>query len=121
MSFLSAAPEGTQIKLGIYTNSGHFIKKLPGIKNAITPCEGLSNVEKIRDKLKEMDAGNIAIGFLGNPKEPSAMRGGPMFEFLFGLDTQLPQSGKIYPPLTNHLRYEQARYYQTIDCLSFPA
>jgi histidine triad (HIT) family protein len=28
---------------------------------------------------------------------------------------------KIYPPLTNHLRYEQARYYQTIDCLSFPA
>jgi sulfide:quinone oxidoreductase len=38
-----------------------------------------------------MDAGNIAIGFSGNPKEPSAMRGGPMFEFLFGLDTQLRQ------------------------------
>jgi sulfide:quinone oxidoreductase len=75
----------------IIASGGHFIKKLPGIKNAITPCEGLSSVEKIRDKLKEMDAGNIAIGFSGNPKEPSAMRGGPMFEFLFGLDTQLRQ------------------------------
>ncbi|CAC9652741.1 NAD(P)/FAD-dependent oxidoreductase [bacterium endosymbiont of Bathymodiolus sp. 5 South] len=75
----------------IIASGGHFIKKLPGIENAITPCEGLSSVEKIRDKLKEMDAGNIAIGFSGNPKEPSAMRGGPMFEFLFGLDTQLRQ------------------------------
>ncbi|CAC9650464.1 NAD(P)/FAD-dependent oxidoreductase [bacterium endosymbiont of Bathymodiolus sp. 5 South] len=75
----------------IIASGGHFIKKLPGIENAIIPCEGLSSVEKIRDKLKEMDAGNIAIGFSGNPKEPSAMRGGPMFEFLFGLDTQLRQ------------------------------
>jgi sulfide:quinone oxidoreductase len=29
------------------------------------------------------------MGFSGNPKEPSAMRGGPMFEFLFGIDRQL--------------------------------
>jgi diadenosine tetraphosphate (Ap4A) HIT family hydrolase len=26
------------------------------------------------------------------------------------------QLGKIYPPLTNHLHYDQDRYYQTIDC-----
>jgi sulfide:quinone oxidoreductase len=44
---------------------------------------------KIRQRLKEMDGGVIAIGFAGNPKEPSAMRGGPMFEFLFGIDRQL--------------------------------
>jgi len=73
----------------IIASGGRFIKKLPGIENAITPCEGLSAAEKIRDKVKAMDGGNIAIGFAGNPKEPSAMRGGPMFEFLFGLDTQL--------------------------------
>jgi sulfide:quinone oxidoreductase len=36
-----------------------------------------------------MESGVIAIGFSGNPKEPSAMRGGPMFEFLFGIDRQL--------------------------------
>ena len=40
-----------------------------------------------------MDGGSIAFGFAGNPKEPSAMRGGPMFEFLFGTDTLLRQRG----------------------------
>jgi sulfide:quinone oxidoreductase len=29
------------------------------------------------------------MGFGGNPNEPSAMRGGPMFELLFGIDTWL--------------------------------
>jgi sulfide:quinone oxidoreductase len=41
-----------------------------------------------------MQRGTIAIGFSGNPKEPSAMRGGPMFEFLFGIDQQLRQEGR---------------------------
>lgn len=78
----------------IIASGGQFIKKLPGIKNAITPCEGLTGVEQIRDRVKAMDGGDIAIGFSGNPKEPSAMRGGPMFEFLFGLDTQLRAEGR---------------------------
>lgn len=78
----------------IIASGGQFLKKLPGIEHAITPCEGLSAVERIRDKIQAMDGGNIAIGFASNPKEPSAMRGGPMFEFLFGLDTQLRQEGR---------------------------
>ncbi|OOZ38403.1 NAD(P)/FAD-dependent oxidoreductase [Solemya elarraichensis gill symbiont] len=78
----------------IIASGGRFIKKLPGIEHAITPCEGISAAEKIRDRLKQMQGGSIAIGFAGNPKEPSAMRGGPMFEFLFGLDTQLRQEGR---------------------------
>ncbi len=78
----------------IIASGGQFLKKLPGIEHAITPCEGLSAVERIRDKIQVMDGGNIAIGFASNPKEPSAMRGGPMFEFLFGLDTQLRQEGR---------------------------
>jgi len=72
---------------------GRFIKKLPGIENAITPCEGIDAAEAIRDRLNKMDGGSIAFGFAGNPKEPSAMRGGPMFEFLFGTDTLLRQRG----------------------------
>lgn len=75
----------------IIGSGGRFIKKLPGIEHAITPCEGITAAEKIRDRLNEMDGGTIAIGFAGNPKEPSAMRGGPMFEFLFGTDTLLRQ------------------------------
>jgi len=75
----------------IIATGGRFIKKLPGIEHAITPCEGIAAVEKIKAKLETMDGGTIAIGFASNPKEPSAMRGGPMFEFLFGLDQQLRQ------------------------------
>lgn len=78
----------------IIASGGRFIKKLPGIEFAITPCEGIKAAEDIRDRVKSMDGGDIAIGFSGNPKEPSAMRGGPMFEFLFGLDTQLRAEGR---------------------------
>ena len=78
----------------IIASGGRFIKKLPGIEHAITPCEGLSATEQIRDRVKAMTSGSIAVGFSGNPKEPSAMRGGPMFEFLFGLDTQLRAEGR---------------------------
>jgi len=78
----------------IIASGGRFIKKLPGIEHAITPCEGLKAAEAIRDRVKAMDGGDVAIGFSGNPKEPSAMRGGPMFEFLFGLDTQLRAEGR---------------------------
>ncbi len=73
---------------------GRFIKKLPGIEHAITPCEGIAAVERLRDAVKGMEGGTIALGFAGNPHEPSAMRGGPIFEFLFGLDTQLRREGR---------------------------
>lgn len=73
----------------IIASGGRFIKKLPGIEHAITPCEGISAAETIRDRLRGMTGGTIAIGFGGNPKEPTAVRGGPMFEFLFGIDTLL--------------------------------
>jgi sulfide:quinone oxidoreductase len=78
----------------IIASGGRFIKKLPGIEHAITPCEGIGAAESIRDRLDAMDSGTIALGFAGNPQEPSAMRGGPMFEFLFGTDTLLRKQGR---------------------------
>lgn len=78
----------------IIASGGRFIKKLPGIEHAITPCEGVTAAEQIRDRLAEMEGGTIAMGFAGNPKEPTAMRGGPMFEFLFGTDTLLRQQNR---------------------------
>ncbi len=78
----------------IIASGGRFLKKLPGIEHAITPCEGIDAAVRIRDRLRELDGGTIAIGFAGNPKEPSAMRGGPMFEFLFGIDNQLRREGR---------------------------
>ncbi|MCB1759548.1 MAG: NAD(P)/FAD-dependent oxidoreductase [Gammaproteobacteria bacterium] len=78
----------------IICSGGRFIKKLPGIEHVITPCEGIPAAVKIRDRLKQLQSGTIAVGFAGNPKEPSAMRGGPMFEFLFGIDQSLRQDGR---------------------------
>ena len=78
----------------VIATGGRFIKKLPGIEHAITPCEGIAAAEQIRDRLRAMTGGTIAVGFAGNPKEPTAVRGGPMFEFLFGIDAQLRREGR---------------------------
>ena len=76
-------------------SGGRFIQKLPGIKeNVIIPCDGISAGEELRDRLAKMDGGTIALGFGGNPKEPAAMRGGPVFEFVYGLDTLLRREGR---------------------------
>ncbi len=73
----------------IIASGGRFIKKLPGIEHVYTPCEGYIPTKAYSDKLAEMDGGTLAFGFATNPKEPGAMRGGPIFEFLFGIDTLL--------------------------------
>lgn len=81
----------------IICSGGRFIKKLPGIEHTITPCEGIPAAVKIRDRLEQLkktEGGTIAVGFSGNPKEPSAMRGGPMFEFLFGIERRLRLDGR---------------------------
>ena len=53
------------------------------VEHAITPCEGITAAERIRDRLRAMDGGTIAVGFGGNPNEPTAVRGGPMFEWKY--------------------------------------
>ena len=78
----------------IVASGGRFIRKLPGIEHAITPCDGIAAAEQIRDRLRTMQQGTIAVGFGANPNEQSAVRGGPMFEFLFGIDEQLRREGR---------------------------
>ena len=78
----------------IIASGGRYLSGLPGIEHAAIPCRGREDAERIRNRLTEMDGGTIAFGFGGNPKEPSAMRGGPVFEFLFGTDTLLRQQGR---------------------------
>lgn len=73
---------------------GRFIKKLPGIEHAILPCEGVAPTERLSDRLAALESGSVALGFAGNPNEPTAMRGGPIFEFVLGLDTQLRREGR---------------------------
>ena len=78
----------------IVATGGRYLRKLPGIEHALIPCEGIAPAEAIRDRIAAMDGGTIAVGFATNPKEQGAVRGGPMFEFLFGIDTLLRQQGR---------------------------
>jgi sulfide:quinone oxidoreductase len=78
----------------LIASGGRFLKALPGIEHALTLCEGVAAAEAIRDRLQAMDGGTIAFGFGTNPKEQGAMRGGPMFELLFGIDTLLRKQGR---------------------------
>ena len=73
---------------------GRFLRKLPGIENAIIPCEGIAAAEAMTARLEELDCGTIAIGMATNPDEPGAIRGGPMFEYAFILDTLLRKQGR---------------------------
>jgi sulfide:quinone oxidoreductase len=78
----------------IIASGGRFLRKLPGIEHSITPCGGIDATVAIRDRLAEMTGGTSAFGFSGNPNEPSAMRGGPVFEFMFGIDNYLRKQGR---------------------------
>jgi sulfide:quinone oxidoreductase len=78
----------------IVATGGRFIRKLPGIEHALIPCEGIAVGEEIERRLDALDGGTIAIGFATNPNEQGAMRGGPMFEFLFIIDTLLRRQGR---------------------------
>ncbi len=78
----------------VIATGGRFLRKLPGIEHAIIPCEGVDAGEAIRDRLAALQGGTLCFGFGGNPNEPNAMRGGPVFEFVFGIDTLLRQQGR---------------------------
>ena len=56
------------------------------------PKEAIKIKERI-DELIKRGSGKIAMGFGGNPKDPSNVRGGPAFEVLFNLHNHLKKVG----------------------------
>lgn len=70
--------------------------KHKGIENTLSICGAPEQSLLIRDqvdKLLEKGSGKIAMGFGGNPKDTSAVRGGPGFEVLFNLHNYLKKKG----------------------------
>ena len=66
--------------------------KHPGIENPLSICGKPEISLDIRDgidHLIEKGSGKIAIGFGGNPKDKSAVRGGPAFELMFNIHNLL--------------------------------
>jgi len=67
-----------------------------GIEHTHTISGAPGSTEAFRDALEALldkRSGRIAMGFGGNPKDPSAVRGGPGFELMFNVDTMLRRRG----------------------------
>ena len=63
-----------------------------GIGNTLSICAKPEMALEIRNRIDELVAkgsGKIAIGFGGNPKDKSAVRGGPAFELAFNIHNYL--------------------------------
>ena len=70
--------------------------KHQGIENTLSICAAPEQSLQIRDALDALVAkgsGKIAFGFGGNPKDTSAVRGGPGFELMFNLHNMLEKKG----------------------------
>jgi len=69
--------------------------KHKGIENTLSICGKPEVSLSIRDgidKLIEKGSGKIAVGFGGNPKDKSAVRGGPGFELMFNIHNLLKKN-----------------------------
>ncbi|MEA2091146.1 MAG: FAD/NAD(P)-binding oxidoreductase [Campylobacterota bacterium] len=70
--------------------------KHEGSENFLSICGAPEDSIKIKEKIDELikkGSGKIAMGFGGNPKDPSNVRGGPAFEVLFNVHNQLKKLG----------------------------
>ena len=78
----------------IATGSGKMSH--PGIEHTLSICgvpEQSLELKNRIEKLIEKGEGKIAFGFGGNPKDSSAVRGGPGFELFFNLHHRLKTLG----------------------------
>ena len=67
-----------------------------GSENFLSICGDPEEAPKIKKRIDELikrGGGKIAMGFGGNPKDPSNVRGGPAFEVLFNVHNQLKKLG----------------------------
>ena len=67
-----------------------------GSEHFLSICGKPEDSIKIKERIDELikkGSGKIAMGFGGNPKDPSNVRGGPAFEVLFNVHNQLKKLG----------------------------
>ncbi|HHH37646.1 MAG TPA: sulfide:quinone reductase [Epsilonproteobacteria bacterium] len=70
--------------------------KHKGDEHFLSICGKPEEAPQIKDRIDaliEKGSGKIAMGFGGNPKDPSNVRGGPAFEVIFNLHNRLKKLG----------------------------
>jgi len=101
---ISAKESAVSLKSGVVMDSYDYLvvalgaskMKHKGLENTLSICGAPEQSLEIRyqlDKLVAMGRGNICFGFGGNPKDTSAIRGGPGFELLFNVHNMLKKKG----------------------------
>ena len=67
-----------------------------GLEHTLSICGDPKEAVEIHERLESLikkGHGKIAMGFGGNPKDSSAVRGGPIFELLFNIENYLKIKG----------------------------
>jgi sulfide:quinone oxidoreductase len=101
---ISKANNSVTLKSGTVINDYDYLiigigaskMKPKGVEHTLSVCGNPQQTLGIRDaldKLVAMGSGKIAMGFGGNPKDTSAVRGGPAFELLFNVHNMLKKKG----------------------------
>lgn len=70
--------------------------RMKGMEHTLSICgkpEEATELHNRLDSLVQKGSGTIAMGFGGNPKDSSAVRGGPAFEVLFNVHNFLKKKG----------------------------
>lgn len=70
--------------------------QLKGMENTTTICGKPEQAIELRNQFDALilkGSGKIAVGFGGNPKDKSAVRGGPAFELIFNIHHYLKKKG----------------------------
>lgn len=70
--------------------------QLKGMEHTTTICGKPEQALELRSQLDTLvtkGSGKIAVGFGGNPKDKSTVRGGPAFELVFNIDHYLRKKG----------------------------
>lgn len=90
-------------KHGVYRDFDYLVlamgaakMKPKGVEHTLSICGDPLESLRIKERIEELlrkGSGTIAVGFGGNPKDPSAVRGGPGFEFMFNVHHMLQKSG----------------------------
>ena len=77
----------------VIASGGRFIKSCPGSSMPSHRAKALQPQRRFAIGYRPARR-HHRRGFAGNPNEPTAVRGGPMSEFLFGIDDKLRREGR---------------------------
>ena len=103
-------------------------KRLPGVEHTNTLWGAPSDTVALAARLQALidkGQGSIAVGFGGNPADPSAIRGGPAFEVMFNILHLLKKRGlrerfelSFFAPRSCRRARRRARSRSTADTRS---